>query len=380
METIGGKYPIITRNGHIKYRSLPITGMLSYNMGYVDFGIRDFNSLKTFNEKGDPVKIDYDFTDPQKEQVFREFFLDILQSGKPLLLKTSAEGNIIGRAINVKTAPNSTLGRHVSDFSFTFVEIAEANMDNYLKYNFTSLGEKYALNKTESAIGRIEGNLVNQNIIELIKNKYNRQVENKNYVVNTIKNVIMYFDESKNNQRILNINGDNILISYTDIYSLDKMIFNSNDTITLSENENVIIDFEYDYTVYPYVDTIERDIAREKILGRFYKDGGQECSDIYNQIQNKYNVIINDNKREELLYLTRVVLYAQEGTSFSVEVKDQGKNDIIMNSTEVYEINANIIDLKISSFAEGRPILVDYEGVVVHKQRVKEEDFKEYDY
>ena len=51
-----------------------------------------------------------------------------------------------------------------------------------------------------------------------------------------------------------------------------------------------------------------------------------------------------------------------------------------MNSTEVYEINANIIDLKISSSAEGRPILVDYEGVVIHKQRVKEEDFKEYDY
>ena len=270
METIGGKYPIITRNGHIKYRSLPITGMLSYNMGYVDFGIRDFNSLKTFNEKGEPVKLDYDFTDPQKEQVFREFFLDILQSGKPLLLKTSAEGNIIGRAINVKTSPNSTLGRHVSDFSFTFVEIAEANMDNYLKYNFTSLGEKYILNKTESAIGRIEGNLVGQNIIELIKNKYNRQVENENYVVNTIKNVIMRFDESKNNQRVLTINGDNILIAYTDIYSLDQMIFNGNDTIILSENENVIIDFEYDYTVYPYADTIEKDVASEKILGRFY--------------------------------------------------------------------------------------------------------------
>ena len=80
-----------------------------------------------------------------------------------------------------------------------------------------------------------------------------------------------------------------------------------------------------------------------------------------------------------MLYLTRVVLYAQEGTSFSIEVKDQGKNDIIMNSTEVYEINANIIDLKVSLPAEG-PILVDYEGVVIHKQRVKEEDFKEYDY
>ena len=50
-----------------------------------------------------------------------------------------------------------------------------------------------------------------------------------------------------------------------------------------------------------------------------------------------------------------------------------------MNSTEVYEINANIIDLKISSSAGGTK-LVDYEGVVIHKQRVKEEDFKEYDY
>ena len=105
----------------------------------------------------------------------------------------------------------------------------------------------------------------------------------------------MRFDESENNQRILTINGDNILIAYTDIYSLDQMIFNGNDTIILSENENVIIDFEYDYTVYPYVDTIEKNVASEKILGRFYKDGGQECSDIYNQIQNKYNVIINDN-------------------------------------------------------------------------------------
>ena len=242
------------------------------------------------------------------------------------------------------------------------------------------MGEKYILNKTESAIGRIEGNLVGQNIIELIKNKYNRQVENENYVVNTIKNVIMRFDESENNQRILTINGDNILIAYTDIYSLDQMIFNGNDTIILSENENVIIDFEYDYTVYPYADTVERDVASEKILGRFYKNNIQKCSNIYNQIQNKYNVVINDNKREELLYLTRVVLYAQEGTSFSIEVKDQGKNNIIMNSTEVYEINANIIDLKISSSAEGRPILVDYEGVVIHKQRVKEEDVREYDY
>lgn len=138
IDTIGGKFPFIVRNGNMKYRTFPVNGLISFNM--------DENNLFTSQEdiykyekvialyKDEKLKNAlYNYT---YERDFRKKVMEFLEDGKPKLFKSPTEGNIIVRLMDIDSTPNSTLSRMIYSFSSNATEVAEPTVENYKKYNF----------------------------------------------------------------------------------------------------------------------------------------------------------------------------------------------------------------------------------------------------
>lgn len=138
IDTIGGKFPFIVRNGNMKYRTFPVSGLISFNM--------DENNLFTSQEdiykyekvialyKDEKLKNAlYNYT---YERDFRKKVMEFLEDGKPKLFKSPTEGNIIVRLMEIDSTPNSTLSRMIYSFSSNATEVAEPTVENYKKYNF----------------------------------------------------------------------------------------------------------------------------------------------------------------------------------------------------------------------------------------------------
>lgn len=142
-DTIGGKYPFITRNGNMKYRTIPINGLISFNMDEQELFTNDtelyiYPDIITRYQNRHQQYRDYDYI---KERDFREKVLAFLQDGKPKLFKSTSEGNLIIRLMQVAAQPNQSLNRMIFSFTSTGHEVADATMENYLKYKFYSTGE-----------------------------------------------------------------------------------------------------------------------------------------------------------------------------------------------------------------------------------------------
>ena len=168
VNTIGGKFPFIFKNGNTSYKEFPISGLITL--------LTDENSLFTEQLKRADYSRKFTFTPPyskendgwwysiagqsefvsklkQEEEVYdiqtfptadnfkreREFKLEVLNwlnDGKPKLFRSPGEGNYIVRLMNTSLSPNDTLGRMLHTFSTSACEIAEYNFINLEKYGF----------------------------------------------------------------------------------------------------------------------------------------------------------------------------------------------------------------------------------------------------
>lgn len=147
-ETIGSKYPYITRNGNIDYVELPLTGTITHFMDVEqefaprsEFFIEDefmgYAGALDFTGSYRGLYKNYDLTDytnPILERGFREKVMDFLLDGKPKLLKSPTEGNYIVRLTDVTFTPNQQLGRMIYDFSCNAVEVDKVSLSNLQKY------------------------------------------------------------------------------------------------------------------------------------------------------------------------------------------------------------------------------------------------------
>lgn len=138
LDTIGGRYPFISRNGNMYYKKMQITGTISFNMDENEiflnkkdiFGndeivqlYEDYNTVKRINT--------YDYI---YEKEFREKVLQFLYSPTPKLFKSASEGNILVRLTDISLSPSQGTARMVYDFSMTATEIGEPTLDNFKKY------------------------------------------------------------------------------------------------------------------------------------------------------------------------------------------------------------------------------------------------------
>lgn len=160
VETIGGKYPVFTKNGTLKYKQIGVTGLISFEdnlsnkflsicdlfgEGYCKTLISRINNC-TKNDHlphypyislEDAAKhLDYNAVPMEDrwtiEREFREQVLDWLNDGQPKLFRSGTEGNLIVILDNVSLSAEAQLGRRLYEFSATMYEIADCNYNNLI--------------------------------------------------------------------------------------------------------------------------------------------------------------------------------------------------------------------------------------------------------
>lgn len=324
-ETIGGKYPVITRNAATRYRTFPINGLISFWMDEnkifcdkkVIYEYEDIiNLYNNYNIANNIIQYDYIF-----EREFRERVLSFLQDGELKLFKSPTEGNIIVRLTDVNCSPDQSLNRMIYSFSATAYEMAESNMENYLKYNFYETGDYESDFSTyETKLGQLVMNFpVGTNIIKEIYNKYDGQGNNFGGYTKSLKSIhhlkITFEDEPLRTQNAAGatiigntFSVNNKLFSVYDQnreYEFDdRLIYTTNNNISFlgdSEgNVNTIkatVDFLYDITTEIYK---EKQIQAEEFdlgWGQLYGNYSSETN-LYREIYYKYNIETEDEFRQ----------------------------------------------------------------------------------
>ena len=149
VETIGSKYPFITRNGNVGYKEFPLSGTITHFMdASQEFAPRGElfieDELAGLVENVDVSELystlfdstnRNDYNNEILEREFRNKVIDFLQDGKPKLFKSPTEGVMIVRLMDVNITPNQQLGRMICDFSCNAVEVDKYSLDNLAKYH-----------------------------------------------------------------------------------------------------------------------------------------------------------------------------------------------------------------------------------------------------
>lgn len=144
-DTIGSKYPFIRRNGNMYYRSFPITGTITQ---YMDEASLFTNEDEMFNGyyhhyqdyQGEQVNYSskkYNYT---YERKFRQKVEQFLYNSKPKLYKSTQEGNILIKLMQISLTPKNELGRLIYNFSATAYQIDEVSIENLDKYGLIQIG------------------------------------------------------------------------------------------------------------------------------------------------------------------------------------------------------------------------------------------------
>lgn len=381
-DTIGGRYPYITRNGNMKYRTFPVNGLISFNMDENKLFITDkeiycdsnsgnvyndvINSYSNYRKENQLFVNDF-----KREFDFREKVLEFLQDGKPKLFKSATEGNIIIRLMSVAAQPSQTVNRMIASFTATAYEIAEPIMSNYIKYGFVNIGE-YATEFVEitKKIGQLQIDLSpGENIIQRIWEKYDKSTKNTCGNRITLRQVFgLSIDFSGPPQKVytsagelvvgnnIKYNGTTITVraGYSNYYAFDEnVIFSGNyddglfsgDILTVEkgiediydENGNVIntipltIDFIYGIEQEPYTEKTIKKITTTKTLGQIV-DTYTSGSNIYNELYYKYYCEW-DYQFQRLSSLKWVCVEANPGAVF--KIVDESESSI----TNIHDIN-----------------------------------------
>lgn len=136
--TIGSQYPFIFRNGNVKYKEFPISGLISCLTDKDFLFVDDLLHDSTIDLTGNNIAA---------ERKFKLKVLEWLNNGKPKVFRSPGEGNYIVRLLNNSLTPIDSVGRMLHTFSSTASEIAQYNNQNLI-----DLGLLKPQNKVENQI------------------------------------------------------------------------------------------------------------------------------------------------------------------------------------------------------------------------------------
>jgi len=161
VETITGKYPFMVTSADLDYRTFQFTGKLTYE--------QDVHRLLTSNTYSEAISpdptipvnfVEIKYGDEAKlnckndlerdnsmvvQRIWRNKILEWLKDGKPKILKSEAEGNILVAISNVQVTPIVTLYGLVAEFSCTMTEIGNIRESTLKKYSL----RKETMSKSE---------------------------------------------------------------------------------------------------------------------------------------------------------------------------------------------------------------------------------------
>ncbi len=189
-DTLGSKYPIIRRNGNVGYRQFPISGLitafcdeegifLNRENIYGDTIIYydNYNNINNINEYRDFIY----------EREFREKIMDFLHENTIKLFRSTAEGNMLVKLMDISFTPNQTLGRMIYTFNATAYEIDDCTLDNFNKYGIQNLGKfNTFLKYVYDEVGQLQETYqAEQDILRMLQEIYSNKVTEKH--INTVK-------------------------------------------------------------------------------------------------------------------------------------------------------------------------------------------------
>lgn len=245
-DTIGSKYPFIKRNGAMEYRQFSISGMITlHNDLFTIGGDNVTDSLdKEDNEytKNSFIKTEdlygtteiaamYDkyntenqinnFNDFIYEREFREKVIEFLYDDSVKLLRTTTEGNILVRLMDISLSPQETLGRMIYSFSATAYEIDKCTNSNLEKYNISggiiNANENLEPLKSSHILGQIRGPFAaNEDLVAItLTNKHNF-TSSDGYKM-TINKITKLHIECYGEPYLIEFDGDNLIpVDYSD--------------------------------------------------------------------------------------------------------------------------------------------------------------------
>lgn len=190
-DTIGSQYPFIKRNGAMEYRQFAISGMITLHTDYQEtfitkndlYGNSDIVDL--YDQYNQQERI-HEYNDYIQEREFREKVIDFLYEDSVKLLRTTTEGNILVRLMDINLTPEAALGRMIYSFSATAYEVDNCTIDNMTKYNIGNQRGKINLSTDEDIVsdydiklGQIDGYFAaNTDIVKtVLVNKYSYLTE-----------------------------------------------------------------------------------------------------------------------------------------------------------------------------------------------------------
>lgn len=144
VNTIGGQYPYITRNGNMYYRTFSLSGTIAYEMDAEhQFATRSSIYGEWINVYGTYFVNRYinQQNDRVTQRKFRELVMNYLYDDVPKLFRSTPEGNILVRITDVNLTPKQELARMIYDFSCTATEIGDASVENFKLYQIQDFGD-----------------------------------------------------------------------------------------------------------------------------------------------------------------------------------------------------------------------------------------------
>lgn len=161
LDTIGSRFPFVFRNGNVRYKEFPISGLISFQSDPDERFLKGIQSVDLVSGRGStPSRLEINSNldnhlssyNIQREREFKLAALEWLNNGKPKLFRSPTEGNYIVRLMNISMSPNDTLGRMLHTFSCTAYEIAEHSFENLVALELMSVPES---NTTSLRVGQI---------------------------------------------------------------------------------------------------------------------------------------------------------------------------------------------------------------------------------
>lgn len=133
IDTIGGRFPFLTRNNSVNYKTFTISSLISVLSDEQQLFKTQKNHLDNFEFNAMTSLSTNNF------QIERDFKLEVIEwlsNGKPKVFKSPGEGNYIIQLQGVNLTPNDTVGRMLHSFSANAIEIADYKLESLYKYNF----------------------------------------------------------------------------------------------------------------------------------------------------------------------------------------------------------------------------------------------------
>ena len=384
--TIGSQYPYIKRNGNNYFRSFPIGGLISSFIDTTDWYDPHFydgefhyneNEIKVFTSKEDiygesqQLYNEYNnnnnitqYNDYIYEREFREKVYDFLYKHDIKLFRSTTEGNILVKLMNIDFQPVESLGRMLYSFTATAIEVDKANIYNYQKYGIQNTGTYNNYTAYEhNILGQIQGiyDINDGNIItNIIAPKYANRASKNFY--NKIDNLIWLRIE---------IDSDPYLIIEKEDGALEKVSSNSNFDINKVISGYIVEINNVEMIIYPRMirrtNNAENGTGPISIVSVGYFEFKKDNTEIYS-IKFKYptsatiDYITNLKEIEDTSKIASRIYYtSRPGQLYgnfepTKSLFKQIYNKYLLNYTKYYQKLLDILQLQI----EGEPGTVVY--------------------